>query len=152
MRLAAIERPNRAKDLDQVVDALQGELEDWMNAIEDLQSQIKTLQDEATQHQQMKEKQALEIESIANLLVQMTETCENKDRQLTEKPNSAKAESCTRKCVAICIRGGGGAPGEGPLNVRKPLVVLKEGFRSRNYCLVECSEICNLIGDGDDGP
>lgn len=69
-----------------------------------------------------------------------------------QKPNSAKAESCTRKCVATCIRGGGGAPGEGPLNVRKPLVVFKEGFRSRQYCLVECSDICNLIGNGDDGP
>lgn len=69
-----------------------------------------------------------------------------------QKPNSAKAESCTRKCVATCIRGGGGAPGEGPLNVRKPLVVFKEEFRSRQYCLVECSEICNLIGERDDGP
>ncbi|KAI5070111.1 hypothetical protein GOP47_0014454 [Adiantum capillus-veneris] len=72
--------------------------------------------------------------------------------QRIQKPNSAKAESCTRKCVGTCIRGGGGAPGEGPLNVRKPLVVFKEGFRSRNYCLVECSEICNIIGNGDDGP
>ncbi|CAM6020963.1 unnamed protein product [Sphagnum balticum] len=69
-----------------------------------------------------------------------------------QRPKSAKAESCTRKCVSTCIRGGAGAPGEGPLNVRRPLVVFKEGFRSRQYCLVECSEICNLIGDGDDGP
>lgn len=72
--------------------------------------------------------------------------------QRIQKPKSAKAETCTRKCVSTCIRGGAGAPGEGPLNVRRPLVVFKEGFRSRNYCLVECSEICNLIGDGDDGP
>jgi hypothetical protein len=69
-----------------------------------------------------------------------------------QRPKSAKAESCTRKCVSTCIRGGAGAPGEGPLNVRRPLVVFKEGFRSRQYCLVECSEICNLIGDRDDGP
>ncbi|KAH7422945.1 hypothetical protein KP509_12G032800 [Ceratopteris richardii] len=72
--------------------------------------------------------------------------------QRIQKPNSAKAESCTRKCVATCIQGGGGAPGVGPLNVRKPLVVFKESFRSRQYCLVECSDICNLIGDQDDGP
>ncbi|KAJ0020757.1 uncharacterized protein LOC116112753 [Pistacia vera] len=69
-----------------------------------------------------------------------------------QRPKSRKAESCTIKCVTTCIRGGEGSPGEGPFNVRRPLVVFKEGFRSRRYCLVECSEICNLIGDGDDGP
>ncbi|XP_062110976.1 uncharacterized protein LOC133822604 [Humulus lupulus] len=69
-----------------------------------------------------------------------------------QKPKSRKAESCTIKCVTTCIRGGDGSPGEGPFNVRRPLVVFKEGFRSRRYCLVECSDICNLIGDQDDGP
>lgn len=69
-----------------------------------------------------------------------------------QRPKSRKAESCTIKCVTTCIRGGEGSPGEGPLNVRRPIVVFKQGFRSRNYCLVECSDICNLIGDGDDGP
>ncbi|KAK9077264.1 hypothetical protein SSX86_005601 [Deinandra increscens subsp. villosa] len=69
-----------------------------------------------------------------------------------QKPKSRKAESCTIKCVTTCIRGGGGSPGEGPFNVRRPLVVFKQGFRSRHYCLVECSDICNLIRDGDDGP
>ncbi|XP_022714686.1 uncharacterized protein LOC111274354 isoform X2 [Durio zibethinus] len=69
-----------------------------------------------------------------------------------QRPKSRKAESCTTKCVTTCIRGGDGSPGEGPLNIRRPLVVFKEGFRSRKYCLVECSDICNLIGDGDDGP
>ncbi|XP_028123257.1 uncharacterized protein LOC114320303 isoform X2 [Camellia sinensis] len=54
-----------------------------------------------------------------------------------QRPKSRKAESCTIKCVTTCIRGGVGSPGEGPLNVRS---------------LVECSDICNLIGDGDDGP
>jgi hypothetical protein len=34
-------------------------------------------------------------------------------------PKSAKALQCTTKCVGTCIRGGGGAPGEGPLNVRR---------------------------------
>ncbi|KAG2725853.1 hypothetical protein I3760_01G085800 [Carya illinoinensis] len=69
-----------------------------------------------------------------------------------QRPKSRKAESCTIKCVTTCIRGGEGSPGEGPFNVRRPLVVFKQGFRSRQYCLVECSDICNLIGDGDDGP
>lgn len=69
-----------------------------------------------------------------------------------QKPKSRKAESCTNKCVGTCIRGGAGSPGEGPLNIRRPLVVFKNGFRSRQYCLVECSDICNLIEDGDDGP
>ncbi|XP_066377210.1 uncharacterized protein [Miscanthus floridulus] len=67
-------------------------------------------------------------------------------------PRSAKALQCTTKCVGTCIRGGGGAPGEGPLNVRRPLVVFKDGFRSRQYCLIECSDICNGIKDGQDGP
>jgi hypothetical protein len=75
-----------------------------------------------------------------------------KKRGRIQKPKSRKAESCTIKCVTTCIRGGGGSPGEGPLNVRKPLVVFKQGFRTRHYCLTECSDICNLIKDGDDGP
>lgn len=69
-----------------------------------------------------------------------------------QKPKSRQAETCTVKCVNTCIRGGSGSPGEGPLNVRRPLVVFKQGFRSRQYCLVECSDICNLMKDGEDGP
>lgn len=69
-----------------------------------------------------------------------------------QRPKSRKAETCTVKCLTTCIRGGLGSPGEGPLNLRRPLVVFKQGFRSRQYCLTECSDICNLIGDGDDGP
>ncbi|WZZ34086.1 hypothetical protein YC2023_017487 [Brassica napus] len=38
------------------------------------------------------------------------------------------------------------------LMMERPLVVFEQGFRSCNYCLVECSDICNLIGDGDYGP
>ncbi|XP_068639153.1 uncharacterized protein [Aristolochia californica] len=68
-----------------------------------------------------------------------------------QRPKSRKAESCTIKCVTTCIRGGAGSPGEGPLNARRPLVVFKDGFTSRNYCLVECSDICNLIKDGEEG-
>ncbi|BBM99803.1 hypothetical protein MPTK1_1g23940 [Marchantia polymorpha subsp. ruderalis] len=69
-----------------------------------------------------------------------------------QRPKSKKAEGCTQKCLGTCIRGGAGSPGEGPFNVRRPMVVFKEGFRSRQYCLIECSDICNLIGDGDSGP
>ncbi|KAG6552907.1 hypothetical protein Mapa_005563 [Marchantia paleacea] len=69
-----------------------------------------------------------------------------------QRPKSKKAEGCTQKCLGTCIRGGAGSPGEGPFNVRRPLVVFKDGFRSRQYCLIECSDICNLIGDGDSGP
>ncbi|CAA7398789.1 unnamed protein product [Spirodela intermedia] len=74
------------------------------------------------------------------------------ERKRIQKPKSRQAESCTVKCLGTCIRGGAGSPGEGPFNVRRPLVVFKSGFRTRNYCLVECSDICNLIKDGDDGP
>jgi hypothetical protein len=49
---------------------------------------------------------------------------------------------CATKCVASCTRGGSGAPGLGPMNVRKDLVVFKEGFRSRSYCLSECTNAC----------
>ncbi|XP_022934221.1 uncharacterized protein LOC111441457 isoform X1 [Cucurbita moschata] len=51
-----------------------------------------------------------------------------------QRPKSRKAESCTIKCVGTCIRGGDGSPGEGPLNIRRPIVVFKQGFRSRQYC------------------
>lgn len=50
-----------------------------------------------------------------------------------QRPKSRKAESCTIKCVGTCIRGGDGSPGEGPLNIRRPIVVFKQGFRSRQY-------------------
>lgn len=41
-----------------------------------------------------------------------------------------EVESCTRKCVPTCVRGGsdGGAPGLGPLSVRKEIVVFKVGL------------------------
>nr|DAD46358.1 TPA_asm: hypothetical protein HUJ06_004588 [Nelumbo nucifera] len=50
-----------------------------------------------------------------------------------QRPKSRKAEACTTKCVTTCIRGGAGSPGEGPLNARGPIVVFKQGFRSRRY-------------------
>lgn len=97
----------------------------------------------------------LDDETLLNIPQSLSGACvESKDckKARIQKPKSRKAESCTRKCVATCIRGGDGSPGEGPLNVRKPLVVFRPGFRTRQYCLVECSDICNLIKDGEDGP
>ncbi|XP_044481920.1 uncharacterized protein LOC123208447 isoform X1 [Mangifera indica] len=96
-----------------------------------------------------------EAETLSNIPQELSGECAGaKDctKPRIQRPKSRKAESCTIKCVTTCIRGGEGSPGEGPFNVRRPLVVFKEGFRSRRYCLVECSDICNLIGDGDDGP
>ncbi|KAG6397282.1 hypothetical protein SASPL_143448 [Salvia splendens] len=96
-------------------------------------------------------------ETLSNVPQTLSSVCgpDQKDcrkRYKIQKPNSKKAEACTNKCTSTCIRGGFGSPGEGPLNIRRPLVVFKDGFRSRKYCLSECSDICNLIGDGDDGP
>jgi hypothetical protein len=53
--------------------------------------------------------------------------------------NRSAVEGCTRKCVPTCVRGGsyGGAPGLGPISLRKEIVVFKDGFRSRQYCLSE---------------
>ncbi|CAI5988790.1 unnamed protein product [Closterium sp. NIES-65] len=50
-----------------------------------------------------------------------------------QKPKTPAAEKCLRKCVGTCIRGGAGAPGEGPINVERPIVVFKSEFRSRQY-------------------
>ncbi|KAK4392446.1 hypothetical protein Sango_2022400 [Sesamum angolense] len=96
-------------------------------------------------------------ETLSNIPQTLSSVCtpEQKDckkRYKIQRPKSRKAETCTKKCVSTCILGGYGSPGEGPLNIRRPLVVFKDGFRSRKYCLSECSDICNLIGDGDDGP
>ena len=35
-----------------------------------------------------------------------------------------------------------GAPGLGPLSVRKEIMVFEPGFRSRAYCLSECTQVC----------
>lgn len=42
-----------------------------------------------------------------------------------------------RLLLSLCL----GAPGLGPISVRKELVVFKEGFRSRQYCLSECVQV-----------
>jgi len=61
-------------------------------------------------------------------------------------PKSA-VKACTTKCVSTCTRGGSGAPGLGPASVRKEIIVFKEGFRSRAYCLSECTNICTSLKD-----
>uniref|UniRef100_A0A0E0N9J5 Uncharacterized protein n=1 Tax=Oryza rufipogon TaxID=4529 RepID=A0A0E0N9J5_ORYRU len=77
---------------------------------------------------------------------------EDKQAEKIKHPKSASAMRCTSKCVSTCVLGGAGSPGvDGPFNIRRPLVVFKEDFRSRQYCLLECSDICNLIKDGEDG-
>ena len=69
-------------------------------------------------------------------------------RSLVKGTNTKEIEKCTGKCVVTCTRGGGGSPGLGPLSVRKAPVVFKEGFRSRQYCLSECAEICSITVNG----
>jgi hypothetical protein len=55
---------------------------------------------------------------------------------------------CTRMCLPTCLRGGAGAPGLGPITVRKDLEVFKNGFRDRKYCLTECTTVCGLSFNG----
>ncbi|KAG2486355.1 hypothetical protein HYH03_014936 [Edaphochlamys debaryana] len=59
-------------------------------------------------------------------------------------PQQREIEGCTRKCIATCVRGGEGAPGLGPLSLRKEEAVFKQGFRTRSYCLSECAQLCAL--------
>lgn len=63
--------------------------------------------------------------------------------QLTSGARGDLVVRCTRKCMPACIRGGAGAPGLGPLTLRKELVELKEGFRDRGYCLETCTRACS---------
>ncbi|XP_021904031.1 uncharacterized protein LOC110819141 isoform X3 [Carica papaya] len=75
-------------------------------------------------------------ETLSNIPQTLSGECaEVKDcrKPRIQRPKSRKAESCTVKCLTTCIRGGDGSPGEGPLNLRRPLVVFKQGFRSRQY-------------------
>lgn len=57
---------------------------------------------------------------------------------------SPAAENCMRKCVATCTRGT-----QSSFNVRKgPAdIVFQEGFRPREYCLSECSQVCNILSE-----
>lgn len=71
-------------------------------------------------------------------------------RALTSGKNGKAIEKCANKCIATCSRGGshGGAPGLGPMSVRRDPIVFKESFRSRNYCLFECADICSASING----
>ena len=42
-------------------------------------------------------------------------------------PGAGKVQGCTRRCLPACLRGGSGAPGLGPLSLRKELIVFKDG-------------------------
>ncbi|XP_052287687.1 uncharacterized protein LOC102623973 isoform X2 [Citrus sinensis] len=78
-----------------------------------------------------------QAETLSNIPQELSGDCASGNdcrKPRIQRPKSRKAESCTIKCVTTCIRGGDGSPGEGPLNVRRPIVVFKEGFRSRRYC------------------
>ena len=59
-------------------------------------------------------------------------------------PQGKEIEKCARKCTSTCIRGGQGAPGLGPMAVRRESVVFKDSYRSSKYCLGECVEVCAL--------
>jgi hypothetical protein len=62
---------------------------------------------------------------------------------LTRGPRGAEVSACARRCVPGCVRGGPGAPGLGPLTLRKDAIVFGEtGFRSRSYCVSECTRVC----------
>eukprot|EP00878_Enallax_costatus_P014362 GHUV01015022.1.p1 GENE.GHUV01015022.1~~GHUV01015022.1.p1 ORF type:complete len:230 (+),score=60.61 GHUV01015022.1:222-911(+) len=66
---------------------------------------------------------------------------------LVSGTNKKQIEGCTRRCVPTCIRGGEGAPGLGPISLRKEIIVFKDGFRSRQYCLSECAQVCSFISN-----
>ena len=42
-------------------------------------------------------------------------------------PDAGSIQGCTRRCLPACLRGGSGAPGLGPLSLRKELIVFKDG-------------------------
>ncbi|KAK4774660.1 hypothetical protein SAY86_009595 [Trapa natans] len=96
-----------------------------------------------------------DTETLSNIPPELSGECptpKNCRKPRIQRPKSRKAESCTSNCLTTCIYGGDGLPGQGLLLSRGPTVVFKDGFRSRRYCLVECSDICNLIKDEDYGP
>ena len=69
-------------------------------------------------------------------------------KSLTSGPNGRAVEKCANRCLATCARGGGGGPGLGPASVRRDPIVFKDSFRSREYCLFECADICSRSLEG----
>ncbi|WOL08527.1 hypothetical protein Cni_G17280 [Canna indica] len=79
---------------------------------------------------------AAAVPSFEDTLYDVPQTLSGDDKKQAkiQRPKSRQAERCVGKCVTTCILGGAGSPGEGPFNVRsRPLVVFKDGFRSRQY-------------------
>ncbi|BDA46217.1 hypothetical protein COCOBI_08-3090 [Coccomyxa sp. Obi] len=81
-------------------------------------------------------------DNLNNIPSQLSSTGEKTGGNLGKLLKNKDVQDCARKCVATCIRGGGGAPGLGPISVRKEIIVFKDGFRSRQYCLTECTQVC----------
>ncbi|KAK9906800.1 hypothetical protein WJX75_008282 [Coccomyxa subellipsoidea] len=81
-------------------------------------------------------------DNLNNIPSQLSSAGERKPANLGKLLKNKEVQDCARKCVATCIRGGDGAPGLGPISVRKELIVFKDGFRSRQYCLSECTQVC----------
>lgn len=81
-------------------------------------------------------------DNLNNIPSQLSSTGEKTRGNLGKLLKNKDVQDCARKCVATCIRGGGGAPGRGPISVRKEIIVFKDGFRSRQYCLSECTHVC----------
>ena len=71
--------------------------------------------------------------------------------KLLKGSKGREIQACSRKCLPACLRGGEGAPGLGPMTVRRELIAFKDGFRDRKYCLTECTTVCALSFNGDPG-
>ena len=70
--------------------------------------------------------------------------------KLLKGEKGKQISECSRKCLPTCLRGGQGAPGLGPITLRGDLVVFKDGFRDRKYCLTECTTVCAFsFGGGE---
>lgn len=85
------------------------------------------------------------FENIPGQLRSDGDEARNSLRDAFAGENKRSVEACTRKCLPACIRGGEGSPGLGPLTMRKEIIVFKEGFRTRQYCLQECAQACSKL-------
>jgi hypothetical protein len=59
--------------------------------------------------------------------------------KMLEGKKGKEVQQCVRKCIPTCTRTGQGGPGLGPMTARKEMMVFKEGYHSRQYCLSEVS-------------
>lgn len=57
--------------------------------------------------------------------------------------NGKVVEKCVNKCLVMCVCGGGGGLGLGLVSVCCDLIVFKDSFWLREYCLFECADICS---------